>query len=326
MTAETRRCAVCDGEAERVHAGLEGFRAGRFFDVYACRGCGSSFCDPLGSDPEIYREIYRHREKLVGYDRYQAYFAAVKDHPAPLGFLARHEDCYWFVADYLARHVDRRARIVEVGSGLGYLTYALHRAGYDVRGVELSPVAVEDATRQFGPLYRCGDALSMADEGERFDVVVLTEVIEHLTDPARFLRQLSALLAPGGVILVTTPNKGYGPNRGSPWQTDLPPVHLWWLTRQAFVRMAEGAGLTVSFQSFRAWHRSHFPRELRRAVAPVLPRPRMDRDGLPIPSGRRPYRPDTLHLRLRSLLHWLWYRSRVDVDEGAIIGAALAKR
>lgn len=327
MAGETKRCSLCQVEARQVLSRLEGFRAGSFFGVYECPACLGSFCDPLASDPAIYREIYRHSRTLAGYDRYHAYSRAVKDLASPLRFLANNEDCYWFVADYLARHVERsRARLLEVGSGLGYLTYALHRAGYDVRGVELSPVAVEDATRQFGPLYQCRDALALADEGERFDVILLTEVIEHVADPALFVRQLATLLAPGGAILVTTPNKDYGPVRGSPWQTDLPPVHLWWFTKASFRRVAEAAGLSVSFHGFRGWHRIHFARELRKPGKPVLPAPRMSADGAPIPPGSPPPAPWGPGKRLRSRLRYLWHRRRPDLDEGAIIGAVFRSR
>jgi len=327
MEDQTRHCRICQAVAQRRIAGLEGFRAGTSFDIYECAGCRCSFSDPQDADPGIYREIYLHSEILIGYDRYRAYYRAVKAQASPLAFLADLEDCYWFVADYLRRNVDAgKARLLEVGSGLGYLTYSLHRAGYDVRGVELSPVAVEDASKQFGALYRCRDALTLADEGERFDVVFLTEVVEHLADPASFLRRLAALLAPGGVILVTTPNKDYAPNRGSPWQTDLPPVHLWWFTKAAFLQMAETAGLSVSFHRFGPWHRGHFPRELRRTEKLSLPVPRLTREGAPIDLGRSVLRPSSAVKRLKSLVRYLWYRRRLDLDEGAILGAVFRAR
>lgn len=326
MPRGTKRCAVCLAEAREVLTGLEGFRVGDFYDVYECEGCHSSFCDPQDAGPELYQAIYRHCEGLAGYCRYYAYSRAVKQERFPLEFLAEREDCYWFVADYLKKHVDRRrARLLEVGSGLGYLTYSLDRAGYDVRGVELSSIAVADATREFGDLYRCRDASTLAQEGERFEVILLTQVIEHVADPTSFIRNLAALLAPRGVILVATPNKRFAPNRASRWLTDLPPVHLWWFTKDAFRKMAEGAGYSVSFHSFREWHATRFPRALLKPAEPFTLQPRMNRDGTPAFSEKTSLKAGSLIQKGKSLLRYARYRKTVDVDDGAIIGAVFAR-
>ena len=259
----TVSCGICQSPAREIVKNFEGFKAGTFFDLYQCQACRTAFCYPLEVDSGIYKLIYNQGETMPGYNRYHAYFNAVKNEAAPLEFLAKQEDCYWFIDNYLRKHIDKqRAKLLEVGSGLRYLTYALDKSGYNVQAVELSSVAVVEATKQFGNLYRCEDALMLADDGERFDVILLTEVIEHLTQPVKFVQQLGKLLNPGGCILVTTPNKDYAPYKLSSWATDLPPVHLWWFTKDAFLKIAEAADLTVSFYSFRDWHKSHFPRKL----------------------------------------------------------------
>lgn len=263
---------------------------------------------------------------MPGYNRYHAYFRTVKNESSPLEFLAKQENCYWFIDDYLRTHVDKkRAKLLEVGSGLGYLTYSLDKAGYNVQGLELSSVAVAEATKQFGNLYRCKDALTLADNGEHFDVILLTEVIEHLMEPVTFLQKLGKLLNPGGCILVTTPNKDYAVNKLSTWATDLPPVHLWWFTKDGFRKMAESADLSVSFYSFRSWHKLNFPRKLLKSAKRANPAPNMKIDGTPIEPKRALLKPKSFTKRVKSVINYARYMNAIDIDDGAIIGAVLKR-
>jgi SAM-dependent methyltransferase len=320
------RCGICQSPAREIVESLEGFKVGQFFDLYECQACRTTFCYPLEVDSEIYKEIYLRGETMPGYNRYHAYFRTVKNEASPLKFLAKQEVCYWFIDSYLRKHVDKqRAKLLEIGSGLGYLTYSLDKAGYNVQGVELSSVAVEEATKQFGNLYRCEDALMLADDGERFDVILLTEVIEHLIQPATFVRQLGKFLNPGGCILVTTPNKDYATNKLSPWATELPPVHLWWFTKDAFNVIAEAADLSVSFYSFRDWHKLNFPRKLLKPAKLAKLIPNMKMDGTPNNPKRKSLKPKKFTKRLKSLILYALYRNSVDIDDGVMIGAVFKR-
>lgn len=327
MEKSTITCGICQSPARETAKNFVGYKAGQYFDIYECQACRTACCYPSEVDPEIYKEIYRHAETMPGYNRYHAYFRTVKNKASPLEFLAKNEDCYWFIDNYLRKHVDKQqAKLLEVGSGLGYLTYSLDKSGYNVQGVELSSVAVEEATKQFGNLYRCEDALTLANDGEHFDVILLTEVIEHLIQPVRFVQQLGKLLKPGGCILVTTPNKDYAANKLSPWDTDLPPVHLWWFTKDGFRKIAESADLSVSFYSFRDWHKSHFPRKSLKPAKLANPTPNMNMDGTPIEPQRKLLRPKSFTKRLKSLIRYARYKNAVDIDDGAIIGAVFKRQ
>jgi 2-polyprenyl-3-methyl-5-hydroxy-6-metoxy-1,4-benzoquinol methylase len=107
------------------------------------------------------------------------------------------------------------ARIVDLGSGNGYLAGQLAAMGFEVVGVEPSPDGVANA-RTMNPSVRFIQA-SMEDDlasmvGEGFDVVLASEVIEHLYLPRQLLRTAHRLLRPGGIALVTTPYHGYWKN------------------------------------------------------------------------------------------------------------------
>ena len=93
-----------------------------------------------------------------------------------------------------------------------------------VMGVDVEPEAVEYARGRYkhaGLEYRTGDAQSIDLPDNSFDVVVSFETIEHLPDYVAYLREVRRVLRPGGVFLLSTPNRlrespGCGPNEPVP--------------------------------------------------------------------------------------------------------------
>lgn len=205
----------------------------------------------------LYEWIYREAPRLSGYRRYWELSKSVRESSDPLGVLTASEDMYWAVGQAL-RSLPRGARVLEVGSGLGYLTYALRSAGYDACGVDLSAEAVEAATRSFGPHYRVEDALAPTNPNEEpWDAVVLTEVLEHLDDPSGFLAGLRPRLKPNGILVVTTPNRSYAPE-WTVWATELPPVHRTWISESGALQLAERTGYRAKTIDFTDFPRHYF--------------------------------------------------------------------
>ena len=103
-------------------------------------------------------------------------------------------------------------RLLDIGCGAGLAAEALARLGYDVLGLDAAADAVAAAAAhaagQSLPLaYRVGAAEDLAAEGARFPVVTALEVIEHVADPAAFLRLLAQLIEPGGLLFISTLNR-----------------------------------------------------------------------------------------------------------------------
>jgi SAM-dependent methyltransferase len=97
--------------------------------------------------------------------------------------------------------------VLEVGCARGGLGRLLKARGHHVTGIELVPEAAAEARVRL-------DAVLTADvetDGipfppDSFDAVVFADVLEHLVDPWRVLRQAAAVLAPGGVVVASIPN------------------------------------------------------------------------------------------------------------------------
>jgi len=105
-------------------------------------------------------------------------------------------------------------RILDVGCGSGWaVTRFLGGDADRVLGIDLHEANIAYARRKFesaGLRFECRTAASLAGSAESFDVIVLADILEHLSEPLPVLRECRRLLAPGGVLLVTVPN-GRGP-------------------------------------------------------------------------------------------------------------------
>jgi 2-polyprenyl-3-methyl-5-hydroxy-6-metoxy-1,4-benzoquinol methylase len=240
-----------------VYLGHPGYRLPSRYDIFACAYCETKFAEPLVIDDDVYDLIYRHIEQVRGYARYARYARAVLHVGNPLGYLAEQEDNYWAIAQFLGEPDRRPAQIVEVGCGLGYLTYAISRAGHDIRGIDISEVAVRDARRRFGDLYELGDVREIASQrAGRYDAVLMTELIEHVPEVELLLEAALRIVRPGGAVVVTTPNRTASPAHVL-WDTDAPPVHLWWFSEASMRTLAARLGADVRFIDFTAYNRTH---------------------------------------------------------------------
>jgi SAM-dependent methyltransferase len=104
--------------------------------------------------------------------------------------------------------------VLDAGCGVGYGSAMLARAGAaDVVGLDLSAKAVE-AAAQGAPAnasFVAGDVHAMPFEDGRFDIVVCFEVIEHVAGQDGVIAELARVLAPGGVLAISSPNRDVYP-------------------------------------------------------------------------------------------------------------------
>lgn len=103
-------------------------------------------------------------------------------------------------------------RLFEIGCGPGWGLEIFKSAGFEVSGVDVSPVAVGEArgrgldARQLDIEADSLESLGLQD-GASPDVIVALEVLEHLLDPLSALKKMVRVLAPGGSLAVSLPNE-----------------------------------------------------------------------------------------------------------------------
>ena len=135
-----------------------------------------------------------------------------KFNPVRLRFI-REQALERFGRDPAARAPFEGLRLLDIGCGGGLLCEPMRRLGFAVTGVDASArnigVARAHAEQQGLSIdYRANTAEALLAEGEApFDVVLNMEVIEHVADPARFLKDCVKLMKPGGLMIVATLNR-----------------------------------------------------------------------------------------------------------------------
>jgi 2-polyprenyl-6-hydroxyphenyl methylase/3-demethylubiquinone-9 3-methyltransferase len=134
-----------------------------------------------------------------------------KFNPVRLAFI-KQAACRHFGRD--ERRLDTLAglRMLDIGCGGGILSEPLARLGARVLGADPSQTNIEAAKLHAAAAgivvdYRATTAEALADEDERFDVVLAMEVVEHVADLALFIGRCAKMVRPGGLMITATLNR-----------------------------------------------------------------------------------------------------------------------
>ena len=131
-----------------------------------------------------------------------------KLNPVRLGYIRDQIDQHWSLDECNRRPLEGKIAL-DVGCGAGLLTEPLARMGAKVTGIDAAPELIEAAKEHAAGQgleidYR---AVAVEDVEGQFDLVTSLEVVEHVADPAAFVKALARRLAPGGLLILSTPNQ-----------------------------------------------------------------------------------------------------------------------
>ena len=226
-------------------------------------GCGAWYLDPVphaDDIPLLYRRYYTHgadggsgdvlgqgtpRRARLAYLASRYGYRSAATPPAWLG---------WTLALVPGRreHLDLsmmqlraewRGPLLDVGCGSGMMLRLMRELGWDAEGIDLDPQAVAVAAAAGLPA-RVGTLTSLELPARHYAAVTSSHVIEHVEDPAVFLRECLRVTRPGGRLAVTTPNvAGLGSSVfGANWRGLEPPRHFQVFRASALARLAEAVG------------------------------------------------------------------------------------
>jgi 2-polyprenyl-6-hydroxyphenyl methylase/3-demethylubiquinone-9 3-methyltransferase len=156
--------------------------------------------------PEEVRQFASHARDWWDPDGSEAMLHQLN--PVRLKYIRDRIDQHWQCDEHVRRPLEGKTAL-DVGCGAGLLAEPLARLGATVTGVdasaELTAAAREHSAAMLLEIeYRAADLLEV--DG-RFDLVTCMEVIEHVADPAVFVEALAKRLAPGGLLILSTPNQ-----------------------------------------------------------------------------------------------------------------------
>ncbi|MGR3178631.1 MAG: methyltransferase domain-containing protein, partial [Candidatus Anammoxibacter sp.] len=213
------------------------------YEVIMCDECGFIHINPIPTVEElekVYKEEYYTTEKPQ--------------------FIEKHlEDIDWWNVVYDDRYdffeqnlpKDRR-KILDIGCGPGFFLKRGKDRGWDCLGVEPSKVAAEYASMLGVKVLNIFlEDTDFEKKKERFDVIYLSEVLEHIPDPTALCRAVYSLLDNGGIVCAVVPND-YSPiqkvlrkklNFKPYWLA--PPYHINYFSAESFEGLLSNVGFRV---------------------------------------------------------------------------------
>lgn len=140
-----------------------------------------------------------------------------------------------------------KAKTLDVGCFNGFFVKKLLSLGYDSQGVDFNKSAIAYGQEKLGLGSRISTRTldELFELGERFDVITLFEVLEHLPDAKTFLGDVTKLLKGGGVLILSTPNNKMC------WRPvlDYPPHHLSRFTTQSLEGFLSQLGMNTLYSA-----------------------------------------------------------------------------
>ena len=135
-------------------------------------------------------------------------------------------------------------RLLEIGCGSGRFLNRMRKAGWAVEGIDFDPVVAARVEEKFGIPVAIGSLPDLGYTEGTYDVVAMSQVIEHVPDPAVLLKERRRVLRPGGRLVLSTPNARSVAHRifGRHWRGLEPPRHQHVFTPAALSRCAKDCG------------------------------------------------------------------------------------
>jgi SAM-dependent methyltransferase len=202
-------CWICGGHKfDRVHeaifdfalyreqdAGLADYTGERIW-LNRCKACGFGQPELMPTLPNYFDRMYEQRWSD---DWIASEFESQYKNYIFHGILDR--------LSRLTAELSSR-RLLDVGAHVGQFVHLAQQSGWGAEGVELNPRTSAFAARKTGaPIHRV-HVQELGRSGRHYDVITLTDVLEHIPDPLSVLAALQDLLVPGGWVAVKVPHGG----------------------------------------------------------------------------------------------------------------------
>lgn len=162
--------------------------------IVRCKNCGLIYVNPRLKNPEgVYwgdAEKYLKEAKLI--------FEGKATH---------HRDPNYLDDLEFIRHYKPSGNFLDVGTNMGFfLRNAKRWEGWNLFGVEPSPSLSEIARRHFGLNIKTAFLEDAGFESGFFDIITMTDVFEHITDPGKILDEAARIIKPDGILFIKVPN------------------------------------------------------------------------------------------------------------------------
>jgi len=234
MKAADIICPVCNSIDIRPYVKKNGY------NVFFCQACKLLFIFPLANIADINQTVYNKQyfikdkaEKNFGYSNYE------EDKKPMIRTFNRYLDC-------LEKFLPDRGKLIDIGAATGFFLGLAQARGWKTFGAEISEYAAEIGRRNGQNIIQ-GTIKNFLDRPESFEVVTYFDVFEHIFEPVAELKDVRAVLEPGGLLAINTPDAGSVVARltGKNWYSLLPPEHVILYRPQNLKILLEANGFEV---------------------------------------------------------------------------------
>jgi 2-polyprenyl-3-methyl-5-hydroxy-6-metoxy-1,4-benzoquinol methylase len=248
------RCPLCQSpqislfvkgtvEPEKISAAdfkITDNQYGLRWNFFSCRSCGFVFANPAPAQGAIAQ-----------------FYAALADEEYSQEDEGRGRN-FSTILRRLRPYAPPGSLLLDVGAASGIFLNLARSAGYKVAGIEPSTALVAEAGKLYGLDLFCGTVEQFSTK-EKFAVITLLDVLEHVTDPGAFLTVLNGFLAPGGILVIVTPDIGSLAARimgGRWWHFRV--AHLNFFNRHSLGLLLEKHGFEIVLRKRFAWNFSFY--------------------------------------------------------------------
>lgn len=229
---------------------------------YRCRDCGLQFIYPEPDDEETYAIYDKSYYQPWGLEEGQNSTERMK------------HDTFRDKLDLIEKFSHPGGKILDIGCATGFFLDVAKERGWDVHGVELSEYSSGIAGKRLGRERIVTGSLEQAAYGDRmFDVVAMTDLIEHVKDSRLLVSEVARILKPGGIIAVTTPDPASPSCRllGQHWP-HYKPEHLRYFTARSLELLLKPLGFKILYKkpATKIMTISYLAQQLRSYPMPVV--------------------------------------------------------
>ncbi len=174
-----RKCAICNKYSATFYTNTNSY------DILKCHYCKAGF-------------LSRMPTKKVLHDFYSNF-------TYDTGFI--NEKLIRKEATNVLKNLKKyKGKLLDIGSGAGFFIHEAQKMGWSCLGIETSKKLVD-----YGKVYLNiniihGDFLNINLKNEKYDVIILSQIIEHITEPYKMLNKVYSYLSKGGILYIATPN------------------------------------------------------------------------------------------------------------------------
>ncbi len=239
ITTVNTGCPVCGNDnGHEIAAGLRDIENGvpGKYTISECSECHTKYLSPRPDNkslPACYDPGYHVRSKRTR----KRLFRLLLDARHPLQYRS------------LKQHLKRPPRsILEIGCGDGRFLFFVEKkvkTGCRLVGIDLNTSHIERPA--FSKVEFIDGSVDTLSLRERFDLVMMYDVLEHLPDPAESLKKVRALMEPDGILIVKTPNWDSVWRKAFPrhWSGLQIPRHMFFPDPRSLATLFKAAGLEV---------------------------------------------------------------------------------